>query len=561
MATEVSARELETTLETIRQSVLEDGNRAPEEWKPVFEVMRKRIFDPDFKLGEARLAIGLLKATDKKAFEACFGCSPLTYLRQRRLEAADAVLALGELRVWWVARQTGFRSAQALWRASRRQEKLRIGKEHKKASSSLKRRPPKARNDNDPAAILRQLLGGGADSTVTLAHQEQLQARSISDDLSEWERHWAVLYWTVMRQLPWSVQEDQVKVAPFETPALFEHLCEQSREEGRDDRAWGVKVAELALVALGPLAKHAVEPTLSHWQGKAWACVGNARCLALDYEGAQAAFETAQRFLSIGEAPIELRAQLHYYRSCLRWFQRRLGEALELAEAALELLEERRGKLAAQVLMARAQVYSQLAQAERALPDLQAALAALEGISEPFLSWVIHQNLASTLWRLGRLDEAERWLEHARPLAARLGKLAPWCHTLWLEGLLAARQGSLERAAARLREVCQGLLGIGERREFAIAALDLARVEAGRGEVGEAMRWAGEALPHLELLKLESEGLAALGLLRQEMATKQLSAAVLERLRRAAGRAVNAPSLQENVELQPLGTNSGPKPS
>ncbi|NJL28385.1 MAG: hypothetical protein HC897_11105 [Thermoanaerobaculia bacterium] len=231
-------------------------------------------------------------------------------------------------------------------------------------------------------------------------------------------------------------------------------------------------------------------------------------------------------------------------RSCLRYSQRRLPEALELADQAMELLAVPQGRLAVQILMTRAQVYSAQGLAERALPDLFAAAEALGTNTDVFLLWLVRQNLASGLWRLGRIEEAESWLGQARVLAAELAQRAPWYHTLWLEGLIADHKIRLEVAAIQLREVCMGFRGSGSWGHFAVAALDLARIEARRGCVDEAIVWAVQALPHLQALELESEGLAALALVREQVAAKQLRAAVLEPLRRAAGRAVGAPELQ-----------------
>lgn len=335
---------------------------------------------------------------------------------------------------------------------------------------------------------------------------------------------------------------------PFETPVFCELLCEQSREQGRDDRQRGVQVAELALAALGPLAHHLESEELRRWQVKVWACVGNARCLALDYSGAEGAFAKAEGLGAAGEVADEVRAELLCYKSWLRCCQRRLAEAIELADDAAGLLPKRAGRLVVRVLLVRAQARSHLGQDDRALPDLYAALGFLEEGSDPLLRLTTHQNLAATLWRLGRLEEAGEWLERVRPMAAKLNKPVPSFHLLGFEGLLAAERGHLETALTRLRETCEGLRGIGKWDSFAVAALDLAQVELRCGAVEDAVDWVMQALPHLERLDLESDGLAALALLRQGVAAKQLSATVLAEARQHASRAagvMSAPSGRE----------------
>ena len=548
MLVEVEVLEIEAKLETARAQIREDSLRAPPEWCPFFEELEERIFDPAFSLGSARRQLGLKGREHTKAFEACLACSPVTYIRRLRVSAARQLLALEGLRRWQAARLTGFRAAESL-RAALGREKRSLGAERLGGSNSRSTQlPPRTPRAYAPAALRSLVAGAATDRTEASERQKQLEEAERIEYLPCLERRWAAAFWSRIRRQPLSGLATQVSSAPFETTAFCEFLCEQSQEEGRDDRQRGVVVAELALAALAPLAQNLPEAEHRRWQAKVWACLGNARCLALDYVAAEVAFSTAEAFLVGAGSPADVRAELLCYQSWLRSSQGRLAEALELADEAMALLPERSGQLVVRVLLVRAQAYSNLSQYERALVDLHAVLAHLDLGSEPFLHWMAHQNIASTLWRLDRQAEAEAWLERARALAVRLGRLAPLCHTLWLEGLLADQQGKVDRAVSRLNEACEGLRGIGKWGYFAIASLDLARVETHRGGVAAAVERAAQALPHLEVLKLEKEGLAALALLRQGVAAGGLSTAVLERIRFHAGRAAGVPESPNGPE-------------
>lgn len=543
---ELADQQADAVLEAARQRLRAEWQRAPKAWQAALEELEAGLFEGPPRLEEARRRHGLLGARHTESFRAELGCKPAAFLRRLRLEAADELIQLGALPIWMVARLTGFRSSESL-RAAQRREKTKTSVTQQEPSEKVHLPPARSRRAPEETVALRRLLGGAGDPQDTAAEVQRLEAKETLADESETfathEASWAETFWNLLRQ--WSPAEWQSRLAgvPFETPALFEHLCQVSRAEGRDDRQHGVRVAELALAALEAVSNRLQETRLKLLQAKGWACLGNAKRLALDYKDAEVEFTKAAALLKSIEAPAELRAELLYYRSCLRRYEHRFNEALKLAEEAIALHGGQSDRLEAELLLARGHTYQHLEENDLAANDFETALGLLNAEQEPYLSWVAHHNLATVLSQANQQARAEEWLKRARPLAARLGQVAPWCHTLWLEGLMAARRADSAPAIERLQEACEGFRGLAKPGYFSVAALDLALVFMSQGQPSEATSWVLQALPHLETLCLEAEGVAAIALLREALASQSMSTALLERLRRCAGRAAGAPEL------------------
>jgi hypothetical protein len=78
----------------------------------------------------------------------------------------------------------------------------------------------------------------------------------------------------------------------------------------------------------------------------------------------------------------------------------------------------------------------------------------------------------------------------------------------------------------------------------ALAALDLGHLAAARGQAEESIRWVAMALPLLERLHYDQEGLTALRLFREALAEGAFHRTIVEHLRKHAALLLAAPMIE-----------------
>lgn len=540
----MGAETVETTipveLESARRRIGEEGARAPASWRVAFDELAVRLFDPDFSLQQLRRARGLRAACHSESFRACFGCAPGEYVGRWRVQTAVRLLGRRELEIGQVAQLVGFSSRRSFEKAVRRLCGL-------SPAALRERMTGTGETPEEPAAVRsRQLLGLALEPSEAAAEIRRLRRlrqgtpAPHAPGIQGFESQVAEQWWRFLRELSDGERRRALRGALFETPALFEHLSRASREEGRENRQHGIELAELALDSLRPLRGRLEPARLAELEARAWAYLGNAFALALDYPAAGRAFQAAHRCLVGHPIAAVVEAEVLYLRSVLCRFERRLGEARQLADRAVALCPPGRSRLRAEVLLGRGNVCWLSGEHAAAHADFKTALEALDPETEPYLACVATLNVSDSLCRLGEHEQASCWLARAEPLARRLGQRLPLCHILWLGGLLAIRFGRLEQGARSLREAYVTLQALGERGYAAIAALDLAEIEGRAGRSEEALELIAHALPMLETLGLEAESMSALELLRRILETRQLGAASLAAPRATLGRSVGA---------------------
>ncbi|HYX22949.1 MAG TPA: tetratricopeptide repeat protein [Thermoanaerobaculia bacterium] len=283
----------------------------------------------------------------------------------------------------------------------------------------------------------------------------------------------------------------------FHTPAVCGLLMEESRRTR--EPAGGTAWADLAVTAAERLDARRLGASLAgSLQARAWSCLGNARRLAGDLAGAEAALAAAGKALAEGADALdraellELQARLLAERERLDDAECVLGRALVLYRA----LGERH--LEGRVLILAAAVRSRAGGGEAAresLARLREGLARLDEDREPALAASGFHRLAGLLAEAGQSEEALASLRRARALYERLADAPNLARLRHLEGSLAEALGSPETAEAAFREAMQESLRAGLGREAARALLGLALLYARQGRSRDLARLAEELYP------------------------------------------------------------------
>lgn len=526
------------------EQIREDQKQIDNPARRILERLEQEFLSPGLKVTALIRASKARGSRSLERLQAVTGLTLSGYLLEARGEVALRLLRGTELPIEEIAGLAGFAAAPAFCRAFRRWYGVAPGIYRENVRAARARGVELA----DPAEIrYRQLLPltvEGADPVqLEAVIVEEASARGVAlpaicqaETAEQLEVEAARLWWERLRGLPFEEQRESILAGfRFQTSAMVEHLLRMSREEGRSNRRRGFEVARLALEKAERLGSAISGSEHSQLMARAWMTLGNAHRLMWEHREAEEAFATAALLLADPATPRALRAELAYSQCQLRQYQRRFTNALEHADRAVALSENDSGSLVI-ALLCRGGVYWHLGEWQRAAADFAAAGQSQELSGKPFLHFAAVQNLADTLVQWGRYDEAGAQLTRAKELGERLGEPVLACHIRWLEGLLARHTGCSTIAETHLTFARAGFRSLEELGHFAIVSLDLATLLLWERRAEEALATVGEALPQLEALRLEDEGLIALRLLQQAVTEGEVSIALVENVRASARR-------------------------
>ena len=406
--------------------------------------------------------------------------------------------------------------------------------------------PEPPRQPASPVALTREELRK-IDRTVAAAAwatAEDLRARLIrwkkSRKAAAAHRE-AEGLWSRLKPLSPADRRALVTVFPhFRSWALVVKVCRESVRRAAHDASEALEVAGLALF----IAERC--PGEESWrariQAEAWGFVGNARRVANDIAGADAAFARSKQLLeaAFGCDPELLdNSRLFDLEASLRRDEHRFPEALELLDQARDASGG--GAAAGRLLLQKEFVLCLMGDYEGALAVLDEARPLIEEAREPRLLSVFYFNSADNLCRLERYTAAAAVLPKLRSLVLEQANDLDLCRLLWLSAKVDAGQGRPEQAIAILEQVQRDFTARGLPYDAALASLDLAllwleqRRTAEVRELAMGMRWIFKAQG------IDREALAALKLFceaaRQEEATVELTRRVIadiETIRRTA---------------------------
>ncbi len=320
----------DATAMAARRRIDADIRNAEPRLRPALEYLRDHLFEPGLMVDDLQKASGIESARFYETFRQATGASPRAYFERFRLRTAAALLRETTLAVGEVAMLSGYVSLKSF--------RLRFRKRFGLPPVRYRRQnvertvPP----DDDISIEAPHWCAAFLTWAAADARDRATDVRT-ADDLEASAARRAEQAWAIARGLSERARRQLVAFVGRTTPALAEHLFEQSRVEGRGDRAWGVAVAKLAHDAIP-------QHTNDAWHGKslcearirAHAWLGNAHGLLLDFSAAAGAFERARHLLAAaGTAPVSAlaRAELAWLEAGLEWIRSDYARAAVLADA------------------------------------------------------------------------------------------------------------------------------------------------------------------------------------------------------------------------------------
>lgn len=296
--------------------------------------------------------------------------------------------------------------------------------------------------------------------------------------------------------------------------SLCELLCKESAVLASSKPAKALLMAELALHLASKVS--GTPAWRSKLIGFAWAFIGNARRVQGDLIAADSAFGEAGKYWQAGQDdPSNLLEweRILDLKASLRRAQRRLPEALELIEEALQTASTLVTRL--RLLVKKAKTLEETGEWEQATAELRAAEASLEEVREPRLELCVHHNLVWLLTNLEMYKEAQARLPLARVLSREIGSDLDRLRLRWVEARLAAESGDPEKGLAEFIHIRGEFVRRRMLYDTALVSVELAALYADFGRHREVKDLARHMVPIFRSQNVHREALAALSLFRR----------------------------------------------
>jgi tetratricopeptide (TPR) repeat protein len=327
----------------------------------------------------------------------------------------------------------------------------------------------------------------------------------------------------------------------FQSWGLCNLLLKRSFEAVFESPERATDLAELAVRVTHHLGDVYDPNWVLDLRARAYAHLGNAQRVIGELRSAESAFRNAEIHLRESTSGNSLvAAEVLDLKSSLRRDQRRLGEAVALADRALRLYRENgehRG--IAKMILFKVTALRELGDLEQAIELLQSERE-IDPAAEPRLYAYARFNLLGCLTQAERHEEAERLLPEVRARFHESAKPLDLVRLRWAEASIAVGLGRLDEAEAGYRDVQREFLDRRMGYDAALVSLDLAVLYAQRGATQELKRLAAEIMPAFESREVHREAMAALIMFQnaceEERLTVKLArhlAAFLQRERKA----------------------------
>lgn len=350
--------------------------------------------------------------------------------------------------------------------------------------------------------------------------------------------------WRRLQSYPLSIQEALVREArEFQSWALCEHLCLESRNRASSNAALALQLGKLAaqVAELVP----GEERWRSRLRGYALAFLANALRVQGDLRGAEETFIRSDELWQAGEGcGVELLEESRRLdlKASLRRSQRRLPEALDLLDRALAT--DKRKAYTGHLLIKRAKTLEEMGELQAAITVLQEAEPFTGSEKDPRLFLCLKHNLADYLSKVGRYEEAESLLPEVSAICARLGNELDRIRLRWVEGRIADGLGRTGQAIEILTQVRGDFAARGMDYDTALVSLELATIFAREGRADSVKALARHMAPIFQAQGVHREALAALALFRQAAESEEVTADLARQLLDYLHRARQDPKLR-----------------
>ena len=339
--------------------------------------------------------------------------------------------------------------------------------------------------------------------------------------------------WSQLSRLSYSAQREVVVQHGFASRAFFDLLVRKSREAGRRNPQQGVEIAELAVLNVRVSA--ALLGELAHQllaEGLAW--LGNARCLALNFFGAERDLKKA---LEVLDNHKELKGSLtdgivNFIIGNLRLFEQEYDEASSRFDYALDVFERHESLFwQIQCLMQRAVAVVYVAGPAMAVPHFEKILPLVAEAGAEDLTFQVRCNLANCLSRAGRYEDATAELRRLKDGDSLLANPLWQWHVIATEGNVDQGLQRFSDAREKYVTASAGFESSGASLSVALVKLDLAILASETNRAEEVVEIVTTILPFFESLKLCTETVESLRLLAEALSRMCVTIELLSRLR------------------------------
>lgn len=349
----------------------------------------------------------------------------------------------------------------------------------------------------DIAAVLDR-AEAGAVGLHALVESQAEQARALVEDLDSMppERRRLVV----------------MNSARVGSPAVVYRLVDRSRTLRHESASGTVHYAELAVAA----AERTAGPGAGGARAVAWAELGNARRIASDLAGAEAALSRAEEIADENGADPHFEAELLSLRGSLATDQRQFASAERLVyRAAKRFARCGDAPGAAKALLQLAHVRERRGEPAHAIRPAREAVDLARAAGDRRLELIGLQNLVHLISEAGEADQAAQLLPRLRRLFYREAPSLDRLRFEWLAARIEARAGRAGRAAAALDELRESYAAQGMLYEAALVSLDLFAALIDLDQRRDLARIAREAAHLFRSLRVDREALMSLSLLAQ----------------------------------------------
>lgn len=521
-----------------------------------------RVFDDDFDIAAWARAGGISRRSLSTWVKADFATTPGQYIEAIRYDTAQSLLLSTPSPVQEIGSAVGIDDPRTFTRGFRR----RFGTTPSAWKARYRTEPcatlddvlardrvmPWLRAFDTMRAAERDLATYAAESadetgprqeaeeTRARRSSEPIRAKQIQAEHARAQRAWAEHAWRLARPLEAESRRHLVRHVAHDEPALIELLFERSRIEGRGDRAWGIRVAELALDAVpNHVCPAWTIESLNETSIRAWAWLGNARCLALEFPAAAEAFHRARRLTEKIQATAgnATRSELSRLEAGLYWQWSKNERALELASDAVAKAHLASSQdLLSLALRRRAPIWATLEKHDAATSDLRTAIDLLGPNALASQLAPLHLSLASSLACASCFEEGLLYVNEAEKGIGVVSDTRFEAHVLWIKGRCRCGVGHYQHALDSLREANVLLKSLDCGFEHLLCSLDICLAQFDSGRQQEALADADRLLASLAFLEAGPEILSLLRRIERSLLSGTIEYQVLRELRDLAAR-------------------------